>query len=142
MLGINFSWQTRTYLVPRGTPNIICTTFAGNALLDAYDHFRDPAYLDCAISAGHFLLEGLSRSGESKASCFSYTPVDKSQIHNANLLGGAYLARLYTHNQSQEFLGQALASARFSAQLQREDGSWPYRGRSKAAMDRQLSHRL
>ena len=124
--GYNFSWQTRTYLVPRGTPNIICTTFAGNALLDAYDHFRDPAYLDCAISAGHFLLEGLSRSGESKASCFSYTPVDKSQIHNANLLGGAYLARLYTHNQSQEFLGQALASARFSAQLQREDGSWPY----------------
>src|SRR5687767_8883497 len=32
--GYNFAWQTRTYLVPRGTPNIICTTFAGNALLD------------------------------------------------------------------------------------------------------------
>jgi hypothetical protein len=124
--GYNFAWQTRTYLVPRGTPNIICTTFAANALLDAFDHFQDPLYLECAVSAGHFLLEGLTRSGDAKASCFCYTPVDKSRIHNANLLGAALLARLYTHNHSAEFLDQALSSVRFSVELQREDGSWPY----------------
>src|SRR5947207_905767 len=32
--GYNFDWQTRFYLVPKFTPNIICTTFAGNALVD------------------------------------------------------------------------------------------------------------
>jgi len=124
--GYNFGWQTRTYMVPRGTPNIICTTFAANALLDAYDQFRDPLYLESAISAGNFLLEGLSRSGDSEASCFSYTPLDNSQIHNANLLGAALLARLHTYNQSSEFLKQALSSTRFSVRLQRADGSWPY----------------
>ncbi len=124
--GYNFSWQTRTYIVPRGTPNIICTTFAANALLDAYDQFQDSQFLESAISAGHYLMEGLSRSGDSEASCFSYTPLDNSQIHNANLLGAALLARLHTYKQSNEFLKQALSSTRFSMRLQRVDGSWPY----------------
>src|SRR2546430_6676690 len=39
--GYNFPWQTRSYLVPRFTPNIICTTFAANALLDGYEAFAE-----------------------------------------------------------------------------------------------------
>src|SRR5260221_344770 len=35
--GYSFDWQTRTKLIPRGSPNIICTTFAANALLDAFE---------------------------------------------------------------------------------------------------------
>src|SRR5262245_11988948 len=34
--GYSFPWQTRTLLVPRGTPNLVCTTFVADALLDAY----------------------------------------------------------------------------------------------------------
>jgi hypothetical protein len=124
--GYNFSWQTRSYLVPRGAPNIICTTFAGNALLDAYDAFGNDVYLESASSAGHFLLESLHRSDGHVGSCFAYTPLDKSRIHNANLLGAAFLARLHSFNNSREFLDQALSSARFSIAFQKEDGSWPY----------------
>src|SRR5579862_839811 len=35
--GYSFPWQTRTLLVPRATPNLVCSVFVGNALLDLYD---------------------------------------------------------------------------------------------------------
>ena len=124
--GYNFPWQTRTYLVPRGTPNIICTTFAGNALLDAYDLCGTQEWLDAAASAGRFLLTGLNRTTSSAGSCFSYTPLDDSRIHNANLLGAAFLARLCQYQPASEFKHQALSSTRFSSSAQRPDGSWFY----------------
>jgi hypothetical protein len=124
--GYNFPWQTRTYLVPRGVPNIICTTFAGHALLDVHEVFGDNEHLDAAASAGRFLLESLHRTRDLDGSCFAYTPLDKSQIHNANLLGAAFLARLHSKKPSSEFLEQALSSARFSIARQEKDGSWPY----------------
>src|SRR5581483_1792083 len=34
--GYSFPWQTRTVLVPRWAPNLVCTYFVANALLDAY----------------------------------------------------------------------------------------------------------
>jgi len=34
--GYSFPWQTRTIVVPRGGPNLVCTTFVANALLDLY----------------------------------------------------------------------------------------------------------
>jgi hypothetical protein len=52
--------------------------------------------------------------------------LDHSRIHNANLLGAAFLARLYHHTRSEELLAAALSAARFSIELQRTDGSWPY----------------
>src|SRR5260370_37306897 len=44
--GYSFTWQTRTIVVPRGVPNLVCTTFVGNALLDAYEQRLDPRCLD------------------------------------------------------------------------------------------------
>lgn len=124
--GYNFDWQQRKLLVPKYTPNIICTTFAGNALLDAYEKFDDSSYLEMALSAGNFLIKGLNISKSTKGICFSYTPLDKSQVHNANLLGAAYLARLYRISGSREFLDYAISAARYSVARQAADGSWPY----------------
>jgi len=124
--GYNFDWQTRTYLVPRGTPNIICTTFAANALLDAYDAYGDAAWLEAALSAGAFLLHGLHTTRDADTLCFSYTPLVPSQVHNASLLGAALLARLNTYRPSEDFRSAALAATRYALKRQRSDGSWPY----------------
>ncbi|OGL43424.1 MAG: hypothetical protein A2W05_00315 [Candidatus Schekmanbacteria bacterium RBG_16_38_10] len=124
--GYNFDWQQRKLLVPKYTPNIICTTFAGNALLDAYEKFDDSFYLDMALSAGNFIIKGLNISKSTKGICFSYTPLDRAQVHNANLLGAAFLARLFSISNQKEFLDYALLSARFSVNSQSSDGSWPY----------------
>src|SRR5262245_11012748 len=34
--GYNFDWQSRAFLAPRGTPNVVCTVFAAHAYHDLY----------------------------------------------------------------------------------------------------------
>ena len=48
--GYSFPWQTRTNLVPRGAPNLVCTVFVANALLDAYENNHESRYLNMAVS--------------------------------------------------------------------------------------------
>jgi len=124
--GYNFDWQNRIFFLPKFGPNIICTTFAGNALLDAYSRFSDVKYLNMAVSAGNFLLNGLYITGSGDEICFSYTTYERDQVHNANLLGAAYLARLYSITGKKTFLEPASAAVRFSVRRQQADGSWPY----------------
>ncbi len=124
--GYNFDWQSRGLFLPKFVPNIICTTFAGNALIDAYNKFADDRYLDMAISAGNFLLERLNITKNDDEICFSYTPLDWGQIHNANLLGAAYLSRLYSISQEMKFLESAHRAVCFSIRRQHADGSWSY----------------
>lgn len=124
--GYNFDWQTRYYLVPRFSPNIICTTFAANALLDGYEATGDKAYLDAAQSAGQFVVEKLNRTREGAGFCFSYTTLDNSRIHNANLLGAALLARLSKHTGSAKHYQVIQESTQWSVERIRPDGSWPY----------------
>ena len=124
--GYNFDWQSRLGFVPKGLPNIICTTFSGNALLDAYEKYGGSHYLEMAGSAGSFLLEGLNISREGEEICFSYTPLDRERVHNANLLGAAYLARLHRLTGEKRYQEHALSAARYSARKQNPDGSWFY----------------
>jgi len=124
--GYNFDWQSRGFFLPKFTPNIICTTFAGNTLIDAYNKFADGKYLDMAISAGDFLLNGLNITRNNDDICFSYTPLDWGQVHNANLLGAAFLARLYSITQEKIFIEPGRSAVRYSLRKQDADGSWPY----------------
>lgn len=124
--GYNFDWQQRRLFVPKYTPNIICTTFAGNALIDAYEKFGESSYLEMALSAGNFIIRGLNISESNNGICFSYTQLDRSQVHNANLLGSAFLARLYSISGKKEFFDFALPAARYSVDRQAPDGSWSY----------------
>ena len=124
--GYNFAWQNRVELVPKFAPNIICTTFAANALLDVFGRYPKPEYLDMAVSAGRFLLSGLNITEVDGGLCFSYTQSDHSQVHNANLLGAALLSRLYTLTGEKSYVDFALRAARFSISRQNADGSWHY----------------
>lgn len=124
--GYSFDWQQRSQLVPRGSPNIICTTFAGNALLDADVQAPERAWRESALSAADFILEDLwPRKGGGPA-CFRYTLVGRDEVHNANLLGAAYLCRLSRLSGERKYLEPALEAARFSVARQHGDGSWAY----------------
>lgn len=124
--GYNFDWQTRNELVPARSPNIVCSTFAANALLDASEQAPDSSWLEAVVSAAEFILDVLYwREGKS-VSCISYTPLWRSEIHNANLLGAAFLCRTGRTSGQAKFLQPALNAARYSVSKQRADGSWPY----------------
>jgi hypothetical protein len=124
--GYNFAWQNRFELVPKFAPNIICTTFAANALLDVFGRYPKPEYLDMAVGAGRFLISGLNIAEVDGGICFSYTQSDHSQVHNANLLGAALLSRLYALTGEKIYFDFALRAVRFSISRQNADGSWNY----------------
>jgi len=124
--GYNFDWQSRGELVPKGSPNIICSTFAANALLDAYEKSQKSQWLDAAVSAADFILDVLFWRDTGSRACFSYTPLERTKIHNANLFGAALLCRLSLLTGRTMFLKPALDAARYSVGKQHEDGSWDY----------------
>jgi hypothetical protein len=126
--GYSFPWQTRTVVVPRGTPNLVCTTFVASALLDLYDQRREPQWLSMSVSAAEYILNELFwDDGDSGAAGFSYPLRSlRSQTHNANFLAAALFCRVYKCTGEAKFLAPALRAARYSASKQLADGSWYY----------------
>lgn len=128
--GYSFDWQQRVNLVTKGTPNIICTTFAGHALLDAQDLYGNDRFMGVCRSASDFLIDLLYYEEDAGTACFSYTPRERAPVHNANLLGAAFLCRVSRASGDERLALPALKAARFSVSRQRPDGSWFY-GESK-----------
>jgi hypothetical protein len=125
--GYSFPWQGRHVVVPKGAPNLVCTTFVAGALLDVYEQRGEAQCLAMAISAAEYILNELYWSSDATRAGFSYPLASlRNQIHNANLLAAALLARVYKHTGKERFLGPALKAARYSASRQRADGSWYY----------------
>jgi rhamnogalacturonyl hydrolase YesR len=124
--GYNFDWQSRAFFAPRGTPNVVCTVFAAHALLDWYERTESETVLQMAMSSCRFLLDRINRTRGVEDHCFSYTPLDRSQIHNVNLLAAELLARTFTKTGIEEYREAAEQAARFTLARQRSDGSWRY----------------
>jgi hypothetical protein len=125
--GCSFPWQTRTIVVPRWAPNVVCTTFGANALLDLYDQSPEPRWLECAVSAAQYMVNDLYWSDGASAAGFGYPlPSVQNQVHNANFLTAAFLCRVYRLTGDAMFREPALNAARYSASRQLENGSWHY----------------
>ena len=93
--GYPFDWYSRKK-IPRHTPSIVVTSFAGNSILDYYQYNKcetNPKILNCL---NNFFKHDLNIFELKGTNCFSYTPIDTFRVHNANLLGVSFLDRLYT----------------------------------------------
>ena len=125
--GYNFDWQSRAFFVPKGTPSIVCTTFVAYAYLDAYLMWGERQWLERAREACDFVLSDLHRTpGADGSFCFSYTPLDRTCVHNASMLGAELLARVSRETGERELREAALGATRFTLAAQSADGSWPY----------------
>jgi len=125
--GYSFPWQMRQKVVPRGAPNLVCTTFSASALLDAYEQEQDPRCLEMAASAAEYILNDLYWSEGDRIAGFAYPlRTFRAQVYNANFLAAALLCRVAKHTGETKFLEPALKAARFSAASQNADGSWYY----------------
>ena len=124
--GYNFDWQSRAFFLPKFTPTVVNSSFVGHALLDTYQFTAKERALGMALPISGFILRDLNRKEDARAICFSYSPLDKTSVHNANLLGASLLIRLYKFVREEELKDAALASLAYSMSCQREDGSWYY----------------
>ena len=124
--GYEFPWPNRSFFAPPGTPTVVNTSFIGCAMLDGYQATGDASYRANAQLAAEFVLRGLRRMGRNDSFSFSYTPLDRRVVHNANLLGAALLARTYAEVGDLECRSAAEGALSFTLERQRDDGSWPY----------------
>lgn len=124
--GYSFPWQGRNILVPAAAPNLVCTTFVAEALLDAYSYRQGDRCLTMAVGAAEYVLNELYWTDGDRAG-FSYPmPGLRGETHNANLLAAALFCRIYKLTGERKFLDTALRVARQAIAKQRPDGSWLY----------------
>jgi hypothetical protein len=125
--GYNFDWQARAFFQPKNTPTVVATTFIGSALLDAYQISGENYLLDTVRSSCDFILKDLNRSYDEKGNfSFSYSPLDKTVVYNASLLGSRLLARVYSFTHEEELIENSGKSVSFCCDQQHNDGAWSY----------------
>jgi len=125
--GYNFAWQSRNFFAPQNTPMIVPTAFAARALIEGFKTFADDTYLGMARSSCQFILKDLRRTFESEDEvCFSYSPLDSTQIFNASLLAAETLASVGTLTGETKVCDLALRTANYVIGRQHKDGSWAY----------------
>jgi rhamnogalacturonyl hydrolase YesR len=125
--GYNFDWQARAFFQPKGTPTVVATTFIAESLLEAYAITQDKKLLETAISASNFILNDLNRTFDENGSfSFSYSPLDKTQVFNASLLGAKLLCLVYEQTQNPILLEEAKKAVQYACDHQQENGAWAY----------------
>jgi hypothetical protein len=125
--GYNFDWQARAFFLPEYTPTVVATSFISSAMLDAYEITGEKEILDIAKSSCEFILKDLNRTQDNKGNfAFSYSPLDRSVVYNASLLGSRLLARIYSITHETVLITEAERSVAFCCDQQNSDGSWSY----------------
>jgi hypothetical protein len=125
--GYNFDWQARAFFQPKDTPTVVATTFIGCALLDAFEVTKEDYLIEMARKSCDFILKDLNRTYDDKGDfAFSYSPLDKSVVYNASLLGSRLLANVYNYTREDALYDAAASSVRYCCNNQANDGSWSY----------------
>jgi hypothetical protein len=138
--GYNFDWPNRNFFAPAGTPTIVNSGLIGMAFTRAHElieknnilSYQAPSLangngLKVARSVCDFILKDLDiHQFDSDKFSFSYTPLDKRYVHNANLVGAMLLSEVYKFTNEAILAKKALAAANYSASCQLVDGSWWY----------------
>jgi rhamnogalacturonyl hydrolase YesR len=123
--GDPYEYATRGGRRPYGEPLLIWSALIGQAFLDAYELFHDEKYLRVAESTGNWMLT-LPREHTDAGSCLSYVAYRQSSIHNSNMMGAAFLARLGSLTKNRDALTVARSAMAYTCARQQGDGSWYY----------------
>ncbi len=123
--GDPYEYATRSGRRPLGEPLLVWSALIGQVFLDAFELLHDPIYLDVALSTGRWIL-ALPQEQTPTGSCLSYVAYRQSSIHNANVMGAAFLGRLGPLTGNSHVRTTAKSSIAYTCNRQRQDGSWYY----------------
>jgi hypothetical protein len=119
--GYHWDMQTRWSFYPAGSPNVVVTAFAVDALNLAAAELDQQQFAVRARRAAEWVRDTLWRPD---LRAFVYHPGSDSVIHNANLLGA--LTTWRTLERDSELKERVGISVERTLAGQRADGSWPY----------------
>jgi hypothetical protein len=123
--GDPYEYATRSGRRPFGEPLLIWTALIGQTFIEAYETIGDQQYLKVATSCARWVTS-LPVEQTATGACLSYNAYTQSSIHNANLMGAAFLARLSGHTGDSTALAAARSAVEYSCTRQRPDGAWFY----------------
>lgn len=131
--GNHFDYQSRGGRIQPGTPTVVWTSLIGHAFLDAYEALGENRYLDVARNSAEFIINELGWIQTDRDLCLSYTPLPGGKpkrgedgVHNANMLGAGFLARVNVHAPKKRYAEIAEKAVKFTLRAQLNNGAWYY----------------
>lgn len=131
--GYPFDWLS-PIMIPAGVPSSVVTSIVGDGFYRLYLVTKSQKYLDICEKICVFFMENLTithGSDDSSSICYSYTPLDDYQVHNANLFVGEFLIRVGKITDQQKLIDQGVRCANFALEEQTQEGFIPYWGLSQ-----------
>ena len=124
--GYPFDWQS-LILIPRSTPTAVVSSICGDAFWDFYKFTNESKHLDVCESICRFFTQDLNIDEVNNSRiCFSYTPLERFHVHNANLFVAEFLIRIGKATGHEEFCEQGMKALNYTLDAQNEDGSFYY----------------
>jgi hypothetical protein len=124
--GKHFDFASRAGLYKAFEPILIWTSLITHAFMEAYEVFGDTKYIKVADSACKWIVR-LPRNLTAAGFCLGYHNHDfTADIHNANMIGAAALARTAKHTDNREYLSVAKGAMTYSCSRQLANGAWLY----------------
>ena len=128
--GYPFNWVS-PILIPTGMPSSVVTSIVGDGFYRLYQITNDRKYLEVCEKICIFFMENLKItyiSPDKNIICYSYTPIDDYQVHNANLFVAEFLIKIGNHTGNTNFISQGIKCANFALKEQTKEGFLPYWG--------------
>jgi len=124
--GYPFDWRSVTF-IPHGTPSSVVTSIVGDGFYLLYKATNETRYLEICKEICCFFVNDLKKTvNHPEQICFSYTPIDDFQVHNANLFVGEFLVRIGKETGEQKWYETGLKCGNFALAEQHNDGYLPY----------------
>jgi rhamnogalacturonyl hydrolase YesR len=123
--GDPYDYATRSGRRPYLEPLLVWSALIGQAFLEGYERFGQERFLSVATSVRNWIL-ALPVERTADGLCLSYVSYRQSSIHNANLMGAAFLARIGATTGDLDALTVARAAAAYTCARQLSDGAWYY----------------
>ncbi|MDX4059289.1 hypothetical protein Q6A89_02040 [Aliarcobacter skirrowii] len=124
--GYPFDWKSNIF-IPKNTPSSVVSYVVGNSFFSLYKVTKDIKYLEICKEICVFFTKSLNVTYlKDDCLCYSYTPLDDFQVHNANLFVGEFLSRIGKEINNQDWVKNGLKCANFAVLEQQKDGYLPY----------------
>jgi hypothetical protein len=123
--GDPYDYATRSGRRPYGEPLLIWTALIGQAFLDGFELLQDRRYLEVAESVSRWIV-ALPRERTDSGECLSYVRYTQSSIHNSNVTGAAFLARVAALTGNDVIASLSRSAMLYTCARQQSDGSWHY----------------
>lgn len=124
--GYPFDWQS-VILIPGGTPSAVVSSIVCQGFHQWFKLTGDERHLAVCNDICTFFLTDLNRTvDEPDRLCFSYTPLDDFQVHNANLMVAQCLVQTGLALGRDDYVETGLRCCRFALSEQQDEGFIPY----------------